>query len=256
MDSVDIYAGIIVTMLDIIGFAIGDVRIAVITDNILLLHIMFQLMMNKERGKEVFSAFFIFATMRFFNRHFFIGMISGIILSIAVFLIWGHFFFLAMPENPEQMESSLFPPQFPDHSKLSIQGKADDTWSFKTLDGKETRFSEFRNKVLFINFWATWCIPCLAEMKSLQNLYDSFKIENVQFLMVSNEDEKTVREFLEKKQFTFPVYLAKDALPQIFKSEGIPATFILNRDGAVIFKHIGAAKWDEKSCVDFIHKLL
>jgi thiol-disulfide isomerase/thioredoxin len=184
-------------------------------------------------------------------------MISGVILSFALFLLGGHFFFLAMPENAEQMESTLFPPQFPEQSRLSIQGKTDYRCTLKTLDNKEIKLSDFRNKVLFINFWATWCIPCIAEMNSLQKLYESFKDEDVQFFLISNEDGKTVQEFLGKKQFTFPVcILGSESVPQVFKTEGVPATFIVNREGGIVFKHIGAAKWDDESCVNFIKNLL
>jgi len=147
------------------------------------------------------------------------------------------------------------PPQFPEPSELSTIGTADYSWSYRALDGKEILFSESKGKVVFLNFWATWCGPCKAEMPNIQSLYDSLKNEDIVFLLVSNEDEETVRKFLDKKQYTFPVYLRDKEVPEVFKTRGIPATFILSREGSVVFKHVGAAKWDDESCLSFIRSL-
>jgi len=145
--------------------------------------------------------------------------------------------------------------KFPEPSELKILGTADYSWSYRALDGKEIMFSELKGKVVFINFWATWCKPCVAEMPSIQSLYNSLKDEDIVFLLVSDEDEETVRKFLDKKQFTFPVYLRDKEVPKVFKTMGIPATFILDREGSVVFKHVGSAKWDDESCLSFIRNL-
>jgi len=194
--------------------------------------------------------------MRFFNKYFFIGMGSGVLLTVAVIVVIVIIFIKTMSGNIEKMEATLSPPQFPEYSKLSIYGTADYSWSYRTLEGKELMFSELKGKVVFINFWATWCKPCVAEMPAIQNLYDSLKNENIAFLLISNEDEKTIQKFMDEKRFTFPVYLRSKELPKVFKTIGIPATFIISRDGSVVFKHVGSAKWDDESCLSFIRGLM
>lgn len=150
---------------------------------------------------------------------------------------------------------TLSPPQFPEPSELSTIGTADYSWSYRTLDGKEIMFSDSKGKVIFINFWATWCGPCKAEMPNIQSLYDSLKNKDIVFILVSDEDEETVRKFLDKSQYTFPVYLRDKELPEVFETRGIPATFIISRGGNVVFKHVGAAKWDDESSLSFIRSL-
>lgn len=194
--------------------------------------------------------------MRFFNKYFFIGLASGVALTIAVIFVGGYIFIKTMSEDAKMMEAMLSAPNFPTSSQTSIYGQVDYGWTIRTLDGREIPLSEFKDKVIFINFWATWCKPCVVEMPSIQTLYDSLKNEAVAFLLISDENEKTVQKFLDEKRFTFPVYLRSKELPTVFKTMGIPATFILSRDGAVVFKHVGSAKWDDESSVSFLRGLM
>ena len=117
-------------------------------------------------------------------------------------------------------------------------------------------FSQSRGKIVFINFWATWCKPCVQEMPSIQNLYDNMKDEDIVFLIVSRENIETVQSFIEKEQYNFPVYhLPEKDLPNVFKTNGIPATFILDREGVIVYKHVGSANWDDESCRSFLQEL-
>lgn len=192
--------------------------------------------------------------MRFFNKYFFIGLGSGVALTF-VLIFAGLILMRALLLTPEKVKTRLPSPEFPSHQKVSVYEQTD-RWSIRTLDGNEVPFSQFKGKVVFLNFWATWCPPCIAEMPSIQNLHDSLKNEEIAFLLISRENEKTIRDFLAKKQFNIPVYLHGDDLPNVFKSRGIPATFILDRDGVVVFKHIGSAKWDSEACQNFIRGLM
>lgn len=194
--------------------------------------------------------------MRFFNKYFFIGLATGVALTIAVIFAGGYILIKTMSEDAEKMEAMLSAPNFPPSSQTSIYGQIHYGWTIRTLEGREIPLSEFKDKVIFINFWATWCKPCVVEMPSIQTLYDSLKSEAVAFLLISDENEETVRKFLEEKRFTFPVYLRSKELPTVFKTRGIPATFILSRDGTVVFKHVGSAKWDDESSVSFLRGLM
>lgn len=135
-------------------------------------------------------------------------------------------------------------------------GRADHDWALKNLDGKEISLGEFKDKVVFINVWATWCGPCVAEMPAIQKLADSLAKENVAFLLVSEEDSDTVRGFVEERRLAVPVYLSPNKLPEAFETDGIPATFIVDRGGTIVFKRVGAAEWDSDSCHTFLRSLL
>jgi peroxiredoxin len=192
--------------------------------------------------------------MRFFNKYFFIGLGSGVVLTI-VLIFAGLLVLRSLMFTPGKVQTRLPTPEFPSRQKVSVYDQAD-RWSIRTLDGNEVPFSQFKGKVVFLNFWATWCPPCVAEMPSIQNLYDSLKNEDTTFLLISHENEKTVKDFIVKKNFNMPVYLCRDGLPNVFRSRGIPATFILDRDGTIVFKHIGSAKWDSEACQNFIRGLM
>jgi thiol-disulfide isomerase/thioredoxin len=192
--------------------------------------------------------------MKLFNKYFFIGMATGVVLVILIIFVGGYFIYKQVSNNSIKIE--LLPPSFPEKSRVAIYGQADYSWPLRTLDGRETTLSEFRDKVVFINLWATWCKPCVAEMPNIQSLYDSLKSERVAFLLISNEPKETVKKFLNDKKFTFPVYLCNKELPSVFKTIGIPATFILSRDGYVVFKEISSAKWDDVSSLKFLRGLM
>jgi thiol-disulfide isomerase/thioredoxin len=133
-------------------------------------------------------------------------------------------------------------------------GVADYNWQLTSLDGRTLSFSEFQNKVVFLNVWATWCGPCVAEMPAIQRLHDAVSADGIALVLVSDEDAAEVRDFVRAGNFTFPVYLSK-ALPAVFESEGIPATFVVSREGRVVLSHLGAAAWDSAACQSFLRAL-
>lgn len=139
--------------------------------------------------------------------------------------------------------------------EVKTQGKADASWVLRTLDNQEVRLADFEGRVVFLNVWATWCRPCLVEMPGIQNLYEEFKGEGVVFLLVTTESPDHVRRFVTRQKWQLPVYTAPDDVPEVFASESIPTTFILNRRGEIVFKHVGAARWDTDECRRFLRGL-
>jgi thiol-disulfide isomerase/thioredoxin len=192
--------------------------------------------------------------MRFFNKYFFIGVGAGVVLAILTIAFGGYLLFWwfsgKMSEDGKVLDSGLEPPPFP--SEIL----ADYDWSIKSLDGQDFKMGGLKGKVVFLNFWATWCPPCVAEMPSIQRLHDQLDKERVRFVCVSQEEARKVAEFVKEKGFTFPVYTMREEPPAVFRSRGIPVTFILSPDGKVAFKHVGGAKWDDKTSVDFIRGLI
>jgi peroxiredoxin len=93
-------------------------------------------------------------------------------------------------------------------------------------------------------------------MPSIQSLYDKIKNKDLAFVCISAEDEKTVSKFIREKGYTFPVHLYQGNLPSVYETQGIPATFIISKDGKIAFKHVGSAKWDDPKSIYFIQNLL
>lgn len=132
-----------------------------------------------------------------------------------------------------------------------VLSTSDLNWQLMDLQGKKISLSSMKGELLLVNSWATWCPPCRAEMPSLEKLFLTYG-DRVKFLIVSNEDDQVVSEFIAKKKYTFPVYLAKSASPSALSSKSIPATFIINRDGKVIYKKTGAFDWNSAKVKKFL----
>ena len=129
------------------------------------------------------------------------------------------------------------------------------TWSLVDLDGNHSQLGDFDGEIMLINFWATWCPPCRAEMPSLNKLYADYG-SKVQFLLVSNEDPDPIREFMDKKKYNFPVWLTLSAPPDIMKTKSIPTTFIVNKEGKIVYSKSGAFDWNSKKVRSFLDTLL
>ncbi len=129
--------------------------------------------------------------------------------------------------------------------------------AFQNLDGVSVDISKLKGKVIFLNFWATWCPPCIAEMPNIQKLYDKYKDNSdVAFFMVSNQKQKTVKDFIEDKGYTFPVYINSFSLPKVFEYSSIPTTFVISKDGKIVIRETGAEDWSSKAMYDIMDKLL
>ncbi len=186
--------------------------------------------------------------MRILNKHFFFGVGTGILLTILGIIGTG-ILLAKIFYTPENLQSSIGAPPFPSNASV------DYAWSIKSLDGQDFKVADLRGKVVVLNFWATWCLPCVAEMPSLQRLYEKTKDDGVVFACVSQEDAETVSRFVKEKGYTVPVYTLSGNPPEVFKSEMVPTTFILAADGKIAFKHAGAAKWDDNTSVEFLRSL-
>jgi thiol-disulfide isomerase/thioredoxin len=135
--------------------------------------------------------------------------------------------------------------------RASVYDRAGD-WSLHTLDGKALSFSECKGKMVFLNFWATWCKPCIAEMAGIEKLKRDMKDENMVFLMVTEEAEETVRAFLKKHPIKLPVYRSGKGAPKMFKPRKFPYTLIIDKDGNIVFRRTGSMEWDQPACRDLI----
>lgn len=173
------------------------------------------------------------------------GVIVGIVVALAL-LVGGMVTFARMMRR--RMTGDLKPPPLP-------TGSWDYEMEVEDLDGAPVDFTQSAGKVLVLNFWATWCAPCVAEMPSLERLRDETADLDVHFAFITREDPPVVRQFIEKRGMDLPVYILAGDPPECFKGRSIPATFVLDKDGMIAMRHFGAAAWDADSVVAFIRGL-
>lgn len=125
-------------------------------------------------------------------------------------------------------------------------------WQLEGLNTENINFDQFKGKVIFVNFWATWCPPCRAEMPMIQGLYDGYK-DKIEFVFVTNEDWNTVDTFFKKYQYNLPVYNAISVPPGKFtETNSIPASYLIDQNGHILISKTGSANWNS----DKIRKLL
>jgi len=129
-------------------------------------------------------------------------------------------------------------------------------WEMETLNGQRINLVEYAGKTIFLNEWATWCPPCIAEMPSIEKLYLELKDDkNVTFVIVTNEKKSVVQEFINKNGYTFPVMIARSETPAALFSPSIPTTFVISPDGEIVLKEVGSKKWHGQATVDMIRAL-
>lgn len=121
-------------------------------------------------------------------------------------------------------------------------GKLAPDFTLTSLDGQEVSLSGFRGRPVLLNFWASWCGPCLMEMPFLQEIYQKWAGGGLVVLAVNlQEDPITVKEFVENTGLAFPVLLSPgNEVPLVYNIRGIPATFFIDADGVIRDVKIGA----------------
>ena len=130
------------------------------------------------------------------------------------------------------------------------------SFTLEDLDGNQVDFETLKGEVIFINFWATWCPPCIAEMPDIHRLYESEK-EEIKFVMISlDRDEKKAKAFIKKKNFEFPTYFLRSSLPNSYDTHAIPTTYILDREGNVHVENHGMAKYNTQKMKNLLSKLV
>lgn len=136
-----------------------------------------------------------------------------------------------------------------------VGGKADYSWSVRSLDGETVMLSKYAGKPIFLNVWATWCGPCLGEMPSIGRLAANPKLKEVAFLCVAtDETPEAIQEYVKSKNPPMTI-LHADRIPKVFKTDGIPATFIIAPNGRIVRAEVGANEWDSDDVVRLLEEL-
>lgn len=141
---------------------------------------------------------------------------------------------------------------------IELEAPATSGISFKDKDGKTVSLSALKGKVVFINFWATWCPPCIQEMPSISKLKQSFKgNDEIEFLMVDvdNKMEKST-DFMEKNKYDLPVYVPDGNIPPEYLGSSIPTTVILDKSGDIIVRIEGGRDYASLEIMKILTELV
>ena len=127
-------------------------------------------------------------------------------------------------------------------------------WKLMGVNTNNYDFSQAQGKVVIVNFWATWCMPCVAEMPSLESLYKDYG-NKVVFLMVTSDNPEKVLPFMKEKGFTMPIYNEITDNPSELNTRSIPRTFLIDKKGQIIIDAT-RADWDTKKIRKLLDELI
>ncbi len=127
-----------------------------------------------------------------------------------------------------------------------------------TPDGAQLRLRDYRGKVVFLNFWATWCIPCRREMPAMEKLYREFRDQGFSIIALDlNEPAAAVRAFVKELGLTFPVGIDPGMVNfAVYGGRALPTSYLIGRDGMILGIIIGPREWDSKDARAYVKSLL
>jgi peroxiredoxin len=139
-----------------------------------------------------------------------------------------------------------------------LEGTQAPDFTLEEINGQTLSLSDFKGKVVFLNFWATWCHPCKAEMPAMEQLYRRFKKRGLVVVAVNHYEKKgKVMRFIDEGGYTFPVPLDREgAVSRKYRVSFLPVTFIIDRAGKLAGQVVGMRQWDSASAFKFFEELV
>ncbi len=125
------------------------------------------------------------------------------------------------------------------------------------LEGKPRSLSDYRGKVLIVNFWATWCIPCIKEMPALQRASNRLGVEDIHVIAINmGESRENVSRFQQRQSIQFPLLLDPDTqVSTAWSVLGLPTTYVVDPNGLVVIRVVGEYEWDDPDFLSRIREL-
>jgi thiol-disulfide isomerase/thioredoxin len=169
-----------------------------------------------------------------------------VVLTFLVF--WcGYLYFFSPRHRRGGFGGESFPAGLP----------ADYGWEFEDLSGQPVSLSKYRGKTVFLNVWATWCGPCVAELPSISKLAQNPALKDVVFLCVSvDENPESVRRFVKQQNpLAMTIVWSKGRVPDMFQSDAIPSTYLIGPDGRISAHEIGGQDWNNPQVIKQLESL-
>lgn len=150
---------------------------------------------------------------------------------------------------------TMFSPNINKTADLPKAGEAEWALAFEDAAGQTQTLQNYSGDVILLNFWATWCPPCRAEMPSMQKLYDDYG-DRIKMVLISSEERAVVEDYINEQEYTMPWYIQRSALSPGFEVNSIPTSFLISKSGDIVLKKKGAANWNSRSFREELDKLL
>jgi peroxiredoxin len=131
-------------------------------------------------------------------------------------------------------------------------------FSLPGVTDKEIKLSDYKGKIILLNFWATFCVPCRLEMPSLQALSEKYHNDNVEIIAISVDHgrEKSVKKWITKNNLDFPIALEGQDTGNMYEVSALPVTFIIGKQGQLIGRILGERKWNSEETTQLIESLI
>jgi len=191
--------------------------------------------------------------LKFFNKK----IITASLIAVSFILIAAFFFVF-----PQQASAQVSPEtaSLLRTARIQVLNKPAEPREFTLpfLGGESASLSSYKGKVVFLNFWATWCPPCREEMPSMETLYKRYKDKGLEMLAINlSENTNTVRQFMDNNGYTFPVMMDSDGrVGGAYGIRSIPTTLIIDREGKIVAQVIGSIYWDTPQVLAAFEALL
>ncbi len=132
---------------------------------------------------------------------------------------------------------------------LSTMGARAPEFSLMDIEGKRHRLSDYRGRVVIVNFWATWCPPCIAEMPSMQRAWEQLEPDGILLLGINTGESKAaIERFDSKYPVDFPLLMDPDStVTGAWPVRGMPTTFVVDPEGQIAYRAVGAREWDARN---------
>ncbi len=144
------------------------------------------------------------------------------------------------------------------HTLTKVPGNPDaPEFNLEDQDGNFLKISDYKGKVVIVNFWATWCPPCRKEMPSMQRAWEILQKEDIVMLAINvGEDSDQIFSFTAEYPVEFPLIMDKDSsVVNQWKVRGLPTTYIVNPAGKIVYQAIGDREWDSDEIMNQIRRL-
>ena len=131
-------------------------------------------------------------------------------------------------------------------------------FALKDPAGRQIALKDLRGRVIFLNFWATWCPPCIEEMPAMEKLHQELQKDGLVILAVNfQEGPDRVKEFVAKHNLTFTALLDRDGkVSELYQAWALPVTVIINKRGELAARAMGSKAWDSEEAHQFFNELL
>lgn len=183
-------------------------------------------------GKGIISVLFLVFAIPVALAVYYFGISENSDVAIQRAKLWTGMFDTEKRQLVQETEATL------SHENYNVV--------LKNPEGEEFLLERFKDKTLFINFWASWCAPCIAEMPTIEKLYQSIPDESdIEIVLISvDEEPESAERFIKEGGFQMPYYFLDSVLPENLQYAFIPTTFVISPNGNIIYKNEGMADYN------------